>query len=599
MTVDADRTDEHARQGRALLRAAAVTRWRGLLAGTVAGLLWTAGKVSVPWVLGAAIDEGITGGEHDRVWWWAGAVLVAGVVAGVFTGARRWIAFRESRRIEQLLRDRFIAHTQHLDLGFHDRTSPGELMSRAHSDLQHIQNLLVLIPLLASSFATVIAVTAILLSTDAVLALLAMVPLVLLQVPTRLFARRVHPVALEGQRHNAAFSSVVEESISGVRLVKGLGLEQRQQDLLEVRAERLYDNAMRSARLHARFLPVIDQIPAISMLLVLAVGGAQVIDGHLTLGSLVAFTVYVGMLLGPARMLGMIVAQAQPAIASAGRVAEVLGTDPAVADPADPVPLPSWEPGRPGARPAGAIRFESVGFSYGDGEEGSAAVLDGFDLAVEAGETIALVGGTGSGKTTAVRLLARFHDVAEGSITIDGVDIRRVRLRELRRAIGFVFEDTFLFNDTVAANIAFAHPEAEPADIERAARLAGAHDFVTALPDGYDTVVGERGHLLSGGQRQRLTIARAVLADPRILILDDATSAVDAAKEREIREAVVELLGRRTTIVIAHRPATIALADRVVFVVDGRVADTGPHPALVERNSAYRATLGLELVDAP
>jgi ATP-binding cassette, subfamily B, bacterial len=313
-----------------------------------------------------------------------------------------------------------------------------------------------------------------------------------------------------------------------------------------------------------------------------------VLNGELSLGSLIAFNVYIAMLVWPLRMLGMIVAQAQRAVVSAERVDEVLGTAPLVADAPRPVALPAG-PGDPEdrERAVGAVAFEGVRFSYG----GRIPVLDAFDLRVMPGESVALVGATGSGKSTVARLIPRFYDVEAGRIALDGVDVRDLRLRDLRRAIGIVFEDTFLFSDTIAANIAFADPDAPHAAIERAARLAGAHEFIGELGDGYATFIGERGYSLSGGQRQRIAIARAILADPRVLILDDATSAVDPTKEHEIRDALAGVMHGRTTIVIAHRPATIALADRVVLLDSGRVAAEGTHQALLASDGRYRQVL--------
>ncbi len=591
---------DHVRNGRQLIWQACASQWRGLGLGIAAGLAWTFALTAIPWVLRGAIDQGVGTGQAGRVWVWSGVVLSAGVVAGLCGGLRRHLAFRESLRMEQFLRDRLIAHVHTLDSAYHDRTSPGELMSRVHEDLRQVWNLAVLVPLFVSNVVGLIAAASIMVVIDPVLAVFALSPLVLLQFIGRRFARRARPVALEVQRRAADLSAVVEESLSGVRVVKGLGLESRQESLLAGRAGTLHDAVMASTRVDARYGPVMTQIPSLGILAVLAVGGTQVINGSISVGSMVAFTVAVGMIVWPGQMIATTITQAQPAIASAGRVAEVLATDPAVVDPVDPVALPprpavTTVPG-PELLP-GRVSFVGVTFSYpGERAADRAPVLDGFELHIEPGETVALVGGTASGKSTVVRLLARFHDTTAGRIEIDGVDVRQLRLRELRGSLGFVFEDTFLFNGTIAENIAFARVDASPEQIERSARLAGAHDFIVDLPEGYDTVVGERGQLLSGGQRQRLAIARAVLVDPRILVLDDATSAVDAAKEREIREAVVELLGRRTTIIIGHRPATVALADRVVFLVDGRIADEGSHLELVGRNARYRKTLDLEPV---
>jgi ATP-binding cassette subfamily B protein len=282
-------------------------------------------------------------------------------------------------------------------------------------------------------------------------------------------------------------------------------------------------------------------------------------------------------------MLGNIIAQGQRSAASAERVYEVQSTAPAIAEPHDALALPVA-----GATGRGDVRFQGVRFAY---DPSLPTVLDGFDLVIPAGQSIALVGATGSGKTSVARLIPRFYDVADGMVSLDGVDVRRLRLPELRKAVGIVFEETFLFSDTIGANIAFADPEAPQVDVERAARLAGAHEFISALPEGYGTTIGERGYSLSGGQRQRIAIARAILADPRVLILDDATSSVDPTKEHEIRDALAEVMRDRTTLVIAHRPATIALADRVVLVADGRVAADGTHEELLRTSAAYREVL--------
>jgi ATP-binding cassette subfamily B protein len=390
------------------------------------------------------------------------------------------------------------------------------------------------------------------------------------------------------QRESAELAAVVEESVAGVRVIKGLGAERVQATRLKGEAEDVYDQSMAAARTRASFLPGLELLPNIGLIAVLGYGGHQVLNGNLSLGSLIAFNVYIAMLVWPLRMLGMIVAQAQRAVVSAERVDEVLATDPLVADAPHPVGLPTARPsdGR-SEGPVGAVAFEGVRFSYG----GRTSVLDGFDLRVRPGESVALVGATGSGKTTVARLIPRFYDVEAGRITLDGIDVRDLRLRDLRQALGIVFEDTFLFSDTIAANIAFADPDAPHAAIERAARLAGAHEFIGDLGDGYATRIGERGYSLSGGQRQRIAIARAILADPRVLILDDATSAVDPTKEHEIRDALTSVMRGRTTIVIAHRPATIALADRVVLVDSGRVAAEGTHESLLATDHRYRQVL--------
>jgi ATP-binding cassette subfamily B protein len=392
------------------------------------------------------------------------------------------------------------------------------------------------------------------------------------------------------QRESAELASVVEESVSGVRVVKGFGAQEVQAARLSSEADDVYEASMDAAKVRARFLPGMELLPNIGLILVLAYGGHLVLDGDLTLGQLVEFNVYIYVLIWPLRMLGMIIAQGQRAAASAQRVRAVLTTDPAIVEPTQRVALPP----RAAGRLVGAVHFDGVTFAY---EGRTEPVLRDFGLHVRPGESVAIVGATGSGKSTVARLLPRFYDVDAGRVLVDGVDVRDIGLHELRGAVGIVFEETFLFGASIADNIAFAEPDADPELVERAARLAGAHDFIADLPHGYGTEIGERGFSLSGGQRQRLAIARAILADPRVLILDDATSSVDPTKEHEIRAAMAEVMRDRTTIVIAHRPATIALADRVVLLDRGRVVATGTHRELLRDEPAYRSVLAADPTD--
>ena len=571
------------RPGWALIREQLSEQRGGIALGVSAGLLWTAGKIAVPMLVRKAIDHGIAAGSQAEPLRWALWVGVAGVVAACFTGARRYLGFREGRRAEFMLRERVFAQVLRLHFGYHDRTQTGELMTRAHSDLLQIQNFVTLIPLTISNAVIVLSVTAIMASIHPLLTLLALGALPFVNLLGRRFSEQLHPNLRGLQEQTAELASVVEESIAGVRVVKGFGAEQIQLGRLKKESDDVFGMAMAAARVRSVFLPAIEILPGLGQIAVLAYGGHLVLAGELTIGTLIMFNFYVILLVNPLRMLGQIIAQAERAATSADRVAQVLSVVPAIAEPAAPKQLPPRGPGR------GAVALSGVSFGFAG--PGSARVLDGLELRVAGGQSLALVGETGSGKSTIAKLIARFYDADAGSVTIDGVDVRELPLHALRSQIGFVFEDTFLFSDTVAANIAFARPDAPQSEIERAARLAGAHDFIGELPERYATLLGERGFSLSGGQRQRIAIARAILADPRVLILDDATSAVDPEKEHEIRSAMAEVMRGRTTIVIAHRPVTIALAERVALLQNGRVAAEGTHQELLTRHAGYRRVL--------
>ncbi len=569
------------RDGWRLLRTTLAAQRKGIALGGIIGLLWSGTKVMVPLLVGGAINGAVDGDDSLVVW--ALAIVALGLVAGILSAARRYVAFREARWTETWLRERLFAHLQALHIGFHDQTQAGQLMSRASNDLQQVQMFVVMIPLTMSNVALAAGVAIILLVLNPVLALCALVPLPLVNILAKRFSSRIHPAVMAVQARSADLATVVEETVSGVRVVKGFGAEPVQSARFGERAEEVRSASLQAAGVRRRFLPAMDLAPSIGLILVLGVGGHMVVDGTLTIGGLVAFNAYVAMLVWPLRTIGMTVSWGQRAAAALERVHEVLATEPIVADPPHAVALPA----RGTRSGTGRVRFDHVRFGY----DPSHPVLDDFDLSIEPGTSVALVGATGSGKSSVARLLARFYDVDAGAIELDGVDVRRLRLHDLRRSVGIVFEDTFLFHDTVAANIAFADPDAPPDRIERAAALAGATEFIDELPEGYGTLLGERGFSLSGGQRQRIAIARAILADPRVLVLDDATSAVDPSKEHEIRGALATVMDDRTTIVIAHRPATISLADRVVLLDGGRVAASGTHAELLASNTRYGEVL--------
>jgi len=539
---------------------------------------WTLAKVTVPLLIRQGIDDGIRG--DGSLLFWSVAVAAVGAVSAVCTGLRRYVAFRNARAVEAELRDRVYQHSQRLHFAFHDKYQTGQLMSRANTDLQHFQNFITMLPVTSANLLTVIIASVVLLTLNWGLALLALAGLPLANVFGRRFAKRLHPAVMGIQEESAQLATVVEETIAGVRVIKGFGAEQTRADALSQETDDLFERSIEAASARATYLPALELVPNIGLIAVLGYGGHLVLNGDMAVGELVLFNIYVVLLIQPLRMLGMMVANYQRASAAGERIASVLDVEIQIADPEDPIPLPT-------SGPTGAVSFRAVHFGYEPGE----TVLDGFDLDIAAGESVAIVGETASGKSTVARLLPRFYDIDDGVIELDGVPVSRVGLDELRRAIGIVFEETFLFATSVRDNIAFGAPNADQATIKRAALLAGADEFISDLPDGYDTEIGERGFSLSGGQRQRLAIARAIASDPRVLVLDDATSAVDPTKEHEIRDALGEVMRNRTTIVIAHRAATIALADRVILLDQGRVAAMGTHPHLIATNSRYREVL--------
>jgi ATP-binding cassette, subfamily B, bacterial len=564
------------------VRAVIRSQTSGVVGAALSGLLWQAGAVSAPLMVKYAIDHGVLTKDRHTLLVWLGALLGVGLLEMTAGAVRHLYAIRNRARSDARVRDAIFAHALRLDASYHDRVGPGELMSRASSDSEHVARMMDSIGHTIGYVLTVFAVAIVLLVLDWRLALIVLIPLPLISFAGWAYSRRYHAKTERLQERWGEASTLVEETVSGIRVVKGLGAGGPLAAEFRRRSRSIVDRALDIARLDAVFMPTLEFLPLLGLLAVLWLGGRRVISGDLSLGSFVAFNAYVAMLVWPLRVLGQRVTTLQKAVGASARISEVLDAEPQLRDPRHPEAL---------ERPVrGDVRLSGVQF----GHDGGRPVLDGLDLHVAPGESVALVGATGSGKSTVAGLLARLYDPDAGSVSLDGHDVRALRIADVRGAVALVFEETFLFTDTVRENIRFARPDARDEEVERAAELAGAAEFVADLPDGYDTLLGERGFSLSGGQRQRVAIARAILADPAVLVLDDATSAVDATKEHEIRAALTTVMSGRTTLVIAHRPATIALADRVAVLEGGRIVEQGTHAELLRSSVRYRALLALE-----
>jgi ATP-binding cassette, subfamily B, bacterial len=564
------------------VRAVIRSQASGVVGAALSGLLWQAGAVSAPLMVKYAIDHGVLTKDRHTLLIWLGALLGVGLLEMTAGAVRHLYAIRNRARSDARVRDAIFAHALRLDASYHDRVGPGELMSRASSDSEHVARMMDSIGHTIGYVLTVFAVAIVLLVLDWRLALVVLIPLPLISFAGWAYSRRYHARTERLQERWGEAATLVEETVSGIRVVKGLGAGGPLAAEFRRRSRSIVDRALDIARLDAVFMPTLEFLPMLGLIAVLWLGGRRVINGDLSLGSFVAFNAYIGMLVWPLRVLGQRVTTLQKAVGASARISEVLDAEPQLRDPRHPEPL---------ERPVrGDVLLSGVQF----GHEGGHPVLDGLDLHVAPGESVALVGATGSGKSTVAGLLARLYDPDAGSVSLDGHDVRQLRIADVRGAVALVFEETFLFTDTVRENIRFARPDAGDEDVERAAELAGAAGFIADLPDGYSTLLGERGFSLSGGQRQRVAIARAILADPAVLVLDDATSAVDATTEHEIRAALTTVMSGRTTLVIAHRPATIALADRVAVLEGGRIVEQGTHAELVRSSVRYRALLALE-----
>ncbi|MEU6484797.1 ABC transporter ATP-binding protein [Streptomyces sp. NPDC046887] len=530
----------------------------------------------VPLITKIVIDDVIGEGTGSLALW-TGLLVVAAVVVYALTYVRRYYGGRLALDVQHDLRTEMYDTIVGLDGRRQDELSTGQVVGRATSDLQLIQSLLFMLPMTIGNVLLFLISLVIMAWLSVPLTLVALAVAPAIWVIAKRSRLRLHPATWYAQAQAAQVAGVVDGAVSGVRVVKGFGQEEQETGKIRAASRKLFAGRLRTIRLNARYTPALQAVPALGQVAMLALGGWLATRGQITLGTFVAFSTYLAQLIGPVRMLAVVLTVGQQARAGVERVLELIDTEPTLTDGAKELPA---------GEPAG-VQFQDVSFAYGDGRP----VLDGFSLSIRPGETVAVVGASGSGKSTVSLLLPRFYDVSGGAVLVGGHDVRELTLASLRQAIGMVPEDSFLFSDTIRANIAYGRPDATDEEIRRAARAAQADRFIAELPDGYDTTVGEHGLTLSGGQRQRVALARAILTDPRILVLDDATSAVDARVEHEIFDALRSVMADRTTLLIAHRRSTLNLADRIAVLDGGRLADLGTHEELQARSPLYRRLL--------
>ncbi len=559
---------------------------RRVVLGYIALAIATGMQLLTPRLVEYVIDSGLVHPSYRVVAVGSLAVILVGSALGIFTYTRSYIFQYLAERVSYDVRNDLYQHMERLSFGFFDLAHTGQLMSRATEDVNSIRRFMMMsLRSIVQSLGMLIVISIILFTTDWKLAAISLSVMPVLIATAIYFGKTIRPKFLAVQQQFGVMTNVLQENLSGARVVRAFAREDDEVQKFDRELWTLYDTQMRAIRQYSFYFPLMTLLASGGIVLILWYGGRQVIQGQLSIGRLTAFYLYLSMLTPSIRMLGWVVNSAARAIASGERIFGVLDTEPEIQSPSQPIEMPEMH---------GLVEFKNVSFRY---QETTEHALRHINFTAAPGMRIALIGGTGSGKSTITALIPRFYDVSDGEVLIDGVDVRKLSLEQLRREIGMVLQDTFLFSDTIGENIAYGRPEATEEEIIAAAKAARIHDYIASLPDGYDTVVGERGVSLSGGQKQRVAIARALVMNPKILILDDATSSVDTETEYEIQQALQSAMQGRTTFVIAHRLLSLKNADEILVLDSGRIVERGTHRSLLEHEGPYARIYELQLKD--
>ena len=542
----------------------------------ISALLWCFLVIIQPYLIKRIIDDGIVAENQRAVIVFISFMVIAGYTRAVSIGTRRYFSMDVSFNVEAGIRNRIFTHMQKLAFNYHDKVPTGDLMARASSDASQVRLAFAIAPLASANIFLLLILSVTLLSLS-----LPLGGIVLLSIPAVLwlasnFSSKAMGVSLKVKEAEANMTTEVEEQLGGIRVVKAFGNEEQASNRVEDAVQNIYDTSLGYLKLRTKFVPLFELIPMVITLAVLILGGYLTINNFLSLGEFIAFTQYVFLLIWPLRITAWFLSEIPSSVAAGNRILELLNETPTITDDESPYELP--EDGD------GSLKFSKVNFKYGNEK-----IFDDLTLEIQGKKTVAIVGSTGSGKSTLAYLLPRLYEIESGSIEIDGVDIKNLRLSELRSNVSLAFEESFLFSNTARENISLGLEDASQEEIEDAALIARAHDFISQLPESYETKVGERGYGLSGGQRQRIALARAILRKPRILILDDALSAVDASTEEEIRNELNQVMSNMTTLIITNRVPTIELCDEVVFLENGKVKAQGKHQELMESVDTYKS----------